>query len=60
MVLASGSDYHTVRLWDPATGRYYQTLEGHTVCVLVFLPGGKVLASGYYDNTVRLWDPTPR
>src|SRR5271170_443018 len=46
-LLASASDDHTVRLWDPATGASLQTLEGHSdsVLALAFSPDGKLLAS---------------
>ena len=57
-ILASGSDDHTVRLWDVATGRPIRTLTGHTSYVysVAFSPDGKILASGSDDDTVRLWD----
>ncbi|OQD78613.1 hypothetical protein PENDEC_c001G00665 [Penicillium decumbens] len=57
--LASGSNDHTVRLWDPATGALQQTLEGHSDWVqsVAFSPDGRLIASGSIDHTVRLWDP---
>ncbi|KAJ5424526.1 hypothetical protein N7445_010499 [Penicillium cf. griseofulvum] len=48
LVLASGSEDHTVRLWDTATGALQQTVA--------FSPDGRLLASGSDDHTVRLWD----
>ncbi len=56
--LASASDDHTVRLWDPATGQPTATLEGHTDGVrgVAFSPDGSRLASASADHTVRLWD----
>jgi WD40 repeat protein len=48
-LLVSGSYDKTVRLWETATGRLQQTLEGHT-------DGVMSLASGSYDKIVRLWD----
>jgi WD40 repeat protein len=58
-LLASGSYDHTVRLWNPATGKELQKLEGHTdlVQTVAFSPDGQLLASGSYDHTVRLWNP---
>ncbi|KAJ5717363.1 hypothetical protein N7488_003009 [Penicillium malachiteum] len=58
-LLASASDDHTVRLWDPATGALQQTLEGHSSLVfsVAFSPDGQLLASASGDHTVRLWDP---
>ncbi|CAG8891769.1 unnamed protein product, partial [Penicillium egyptiacum] len=57
-LLASGSDDHTVRLWDTATGCLQQIFEGHSDSVhsVAFSPDGQVLASGSSDHTVRLWD----
>jgi WD40 repeat protein len=58
-LVASASDDHTVRLWDPATGAGRQTLEGHSdlVRAVAFSPDGKLVASASADRTVRLWDP---
>ena len=57
-LLASGSDDHTVRLWDVAAHTGVVTLHGHTRTVesVAFSPDGKLLASGSDDHTVRLWD----
>ncbi|KAJ6063670.1 hypothetical protein N7499_012350 [Penicillium canescens] len=56
--LASGSDDHTIRLWDTATGTHRQTLEGHSKWVrsVAFSPDGLTLASGSEDNAIKLWD----
>ncbi|KAJ6013047.1 hypothetical protein N7522_003402 [Penicillium canescens] len=56
--LASGSDDHTIKLWDTATGTHRQTLEGHSKWVrsVAFSPDGLILASGSDDHTIKLWD----
>lgn len=49
----------SIRLWDPATGKRLQTLEGHKQGVhrIVFSPNGKLLASAsWFEGTIRLWD----
>jgi hypothetical protein len=54
----SGSEDHTVRLWDLATGREIQKFEGHSewVTSVAFSPDGRTALSGSRDNTARLWD----
>ena len=65
ILLASGSDDQTVRLWILATGQPIDPpLTGHTGSVVVVcavpLPHGRILlASGSDDQTVRLWDRPP-
>jgi WD40 repeat protein len=58
-ILASGSADHTLRLWDPASGRELRTLSGHRDAVeaVAFSRDGRTLASGSVDKTVKLWDP---
>jgi WD40 repeat protein len=58
VMLASGSDDNTVKLWDVKAGRLIDTLEGHRwgVTSVAFSPDGSILASGGGDITVKLWD----
>ena len=62
-LLASASADHTIRVWDPASGRAAgRPLTGHTGQVRAVLTaisddGHMVLISGGHDGTVRLWDP---
>jgi serine/threonine protein kinase/Tol biopolymer transport system component len=58
--LASGSEDHTIKLWDAASGQLLRTLQGHSAIVrsVAFSPDGHTLASGGYgqDHTIKLWD----
>ena len=68
LILASGNDDHTVKIWDLKTNKCYQVLRGHanSVCAVAFSPipptpltkggSGGILASGSEDHTVKLWD----
>ena len=55
--LVTGSDDHTLRLWDGA-GNLIKVLEGHgdAVFAAAFTPDGRYLVSGSFDKTIRLWD----
>jgi len=55
--LASGSDDHTIKLWDISTMTCVGTLKEHTGWVnsVAFNTDG-MLASGSYDGTIKLWD----
>jgi eukaryotic-like serine/threonine-protein kinase len=59
-VIASGSGFSggSIRLWDAASGRRLQELEGHTswICELVFSADGLWLYSASGDQTIRIWD----
>ena len=57
-ILASGSEDHTIRLWDVETGQHRATLKGHegVVTAVAFAPVGHTLASVSADETIRLWD----
>jgi RNA polymerase sigma factor (sigma-70 family) len=57
-LLAAGQYDHTVKLWDVATGKEKDRLNGHKgpVFSVSFSPDGKTLASGSGDGSVRLWN----
>jgi tetratricopeptide (TPR) repeat protein/Tol biopolymer transport system component len=56
--LATGGDYHNVKVWDAETRKELLTLSGHTHLVLgvAWSPDGKRLATASSDNTARVWD----
>lgn len=56
--LASSSFGHSIKFWDPKTGRLVRTLDGHKGLVrgIEFSVDGKWLASTSGDKTVRIWD----
>lgn len=57
-LLASGSDDHTIKLWNAHSLECLKTLHGHTgwVQAIAFHPTGQQLVSGSSDHTVKLWD----
>ena len=49
--LASGSEDHTVKLWDTETGQLVRTFQhNNAVDCVAFSPEGEVLASGDRDH----------
>ena len=56
--LASGSQDHTIKLWDTHTGQCLKTLQGHTnwVFSVAWSPDGQTLATASFDHTIKLWD----
>ncbi|KAK5651076.1 hypothetical protein OQA88_13708 [Cercophora sp. LCS_1] len=57
-LVASGSGYKTIKIWDVAMGACTQTFEGHSSWVnsVAFSPDSKLVASGSDDNTIKIWD----
>jgi len=55
--LASASEDHTIRIWDPYIGQPKGILEGHTSSVtgVSFSQDGRLLASKSRDGTIRIW-----
>lgn len=56
--LASGSEDHTIRIWDVQTGQTLHTLTEHTdeVNAVAFSADAKLLVSGSYDTRILIWD----
>jgi len=56
--IASGSDDHTVRIWDVVEAKPVSVLRGHrlTVNSVEWGPDGRHLASASDDETVKIWD----
>ena len=61
-LIASGSEDHTVRIWDSATGKQSAVLRSHddTVFGVAFSPDGRLVASGSGDHTIKVWDVSGR
>ena len=58
---ATGSEDHTIQLWDASIGKRKATCIGHekAVDLLVFSPTGEKLASAsgdWKDRKIRIWD----
>jgi len=58
MLLASGSEDCTIKVWHIETGQCLQTLHGHSnkIWSLDFRYDNRILASGSEDGTIKLWD----
>ena len=58
--IASGSDDHTVRVWDTTNGGHVFTYRGHkdSVTAVAWSRDGKRIASASWDDTVQVWDAT--
>jgi RNA polymerase sigma factor (sigma-70 family) len=56
--LATGSDDHTVRLWEVPSGKELHCLVGHEgdIEFAAFSADGKRLVSSSREDTVRVWD----
>jgi WD40 repeat protein/serine/threonine protein kinase len=54
----SGSEDHTLRVWEIETGHCVRTLEGHTegVNLVAITPDGRYVVSGSYNEPLRVWE----
>lgn len=54
----SGSNDHTIRVWDLENSVLLNTLKGHTdtIGTVAITPDGKIGISGSDDKSVRIWD----
>jgi hypothetical protein len=56
--IVSGSEDHTVKVWELESGRLLRSLEGHTgrVWAVAVSPDGRFIVSGSSDRTVKVWE----
>lgn len=57
-LIATGSNDHSIKIWDAETGECMRTFKGHTDLVrsLAFDEVRRRIVSASYDRTLRLWD----
>lgn len=62
LMLASGSEDHTVKLWNLGSGQEVSTLQHQKggVNAVAFNHDGSLLASASNDTTIKLWDVANR
>ena len=58
IILATGNEDKTVKIWDVDSGECQQNLPGHSnwVSSVAFSPDGKTLASGSTDHAIKIWN----
>jgi WD40 repeat protein len=62
--IVSGSQDHTVRVWDAESGEEVAVLKGHdnsvrSVCSFTTAEGAVRIVSGSMDKTMRVWRAVP-
>lgn len=58
VILVSGSNDNTIKLWNPVTGREIPTLKrdsGYIYSVSVSPDGNKIVSGGSADNIIKIW-----
>jgi F-box and WD-40 domain protein 1/11 len=55
-IIASGSNDHTIKIWDVDSGECIRTFIGHTDLVRTLSFDSRRLVSGSYDQSIKVWD----
>ncbi len=58
IILASGSDDKTIKIWSLNNKKVIRTLKGHSNIVysVAISPDGKIIVSGSSDKTIKIWN----
>jgi WD40 repeat protein len=56
--IVTGSEDHTAKVWDVASGRELLTLKGHRaeISSVAFSSDGQRIVTGSWDKTAKVWD----
>jgi WD40 repeat protein len=58
--IVTGSEDHTAKVWEAASGKELLTLKGHTdeVWSVAFSRDGQRIVTGSWDGTAKVWEAT--
>ena len=55
-IIISGSNDHTIKIWNKKNGKEIRTLKGHSAEVTCIAIRGENIISGSADKTIKIWN----